>query len=278
MYHGAVVPGFPQHPHRGFETVTIVRKGLIDHSDSLGAAARFGRGDVQWLTAGRGVVHSEMFPLLDDAGPEPARAVPDLAEPARPPTSSPTRTSRCSGTTTSRASPPTPGVDGLGDRRAARRRRRRRRHHRTRGRAGPRPTSRSGSSGSTPARAGRCPAATGPDTVRTLYCFEGAGLDVDGTAVGADTAALLEPHRDVALTAGDDGGAVPAAPGPPDRRAGRALRPVRDEHARRARAGVHRLPRDRVRRLAVADRRSRCSRATQGRFARHADGRVETVD
>ena len=69
MYHGQVVPGFPAHPHRGFETVTYVRRGLIDHSDSLGAAARFGRGDVQWLTAGAGVVHSEMFPLLDRDGP-----------------------------------------------------------------------------------------------------------------------------------------------------------------------------------------------------------------
>ncbi|HTH07632.1 MAG TPA: pirin family protein, partial [Ilumatobacteraceae bacterium] len=69
MYHGQVVPGFPAHPHRGFETVTYVRSGLIDHSDSLGAAARFGRGDVQWLTAGAGVVHSEMFPLLDRDGP-----------------------------------------------------------------------------------------------------------------------------------------------------------------------------------------------------------------
>ncbi len=71
MYHGDVVPGFPGHPHRGFETVTIVRRGLIDHSDSLGAAARFGGGDTQWLTAGKGIVHSEMFPLLDKSGPNP---------------------------------------------------------------------------------------------------------------------------------------------------------------------------------------------------------------
>ena len=71
MYHGERVPGFPSHPHRGFETVTIARRGLIDHSDSMGAAARFGRGDVQWLTAGKGIVHSEMFPLLDSTARNP---------------------------------------------------------------------------------------------------------------------------------------------------------------------------------------------------------------
>ncbi|MEZ4453293.1 MAG: pirin family protein [Nannocystaceae bacterium] len=65
MYHGDTIPGFPRHPHRGFETVTLARRGYIDHSDSMGATARFGHGDVQWMTAGKGVVHSEMFPLRE---------------------------------------------------------------------------------------------------------------------------------------------------------------------------------------------------------------------
>ncbi|MBS4539008.1 pirin family protein [Clostridium sp. D2Q-11] len=66
MYYGKTVPGFPVHPHRGFETVTIVLQGFVDHSDSAGLSGRYGAGDVQWMTAGKGMQHAEMFPLVND--------------------------------------------------------------------------------------------------------------------------------------------------------------------------------------------------------------------
>ena len=53
-------PGFPYHPHRGIETVTIVRKGEVQHRDSLGHQGRIGAGDIQWMTSGSGILHEEM--------------------------------------------------------------------------------------------------------------------------------------------------------------------------------------------------------------------------
>jgi redox-sensitive bicupin YhaK (pirin superfamily) len=62
------LPGFPSHPHRGFETVTYMLDGAVEHRDSLGNHGHLGPGCAQWMTAGHGIIHSEM-PIAEAVGP-----------------------------------------------------------------------------------------------------------------------------------------------------------------------------------------------------------------
>ncbi|WP_231367615.1 pirin family protein [Gillisia sp. JM1] len=67
MYHASTMLGFPFHPHRKFETISINNEGYVDHTDSsgtAGAAGRFDAGDVKWMTEGNGIQYLEMFPLV----------------------------------------------------------------------------------------------------------------------------------------------------------------------------------------------------------------------
>ncbi len=204
MYHGDVVPGFPQHPHRGFETVTYVRNGLIDHSDSLGAAARFGRGDTQWVTAGRGIVHCEMFPLLDAERPNPLElfqiwlnlpAADKLVDPYFTmlwDRDTPVlRVEGADGTVAevtviagelAGLTPPPPPPDSY--------------------------ASRPGSDVAIwhirldPGARWELPPATGPDTARVLYVFEGDTVRVAEVELANDTAAVLQADAAVELVAG----------------------------------------------------------------------------
>ena len=203
MYHGRRVPGFPSHPHRGFETVTYVRRGLIDHSDSLGAAARFGRGDTQWLTAGRGIVHAEMFPLLDEEEPNPLElfqiwlnlpAADKMAEPHFAmlwADDTPTVHHRDDD---GRATDVTVIAGRLGDLEPP----------------APPPASWASRPEADVAiwhircEPGACwtmPAAAGAETVRTLYVFAGDGVRIDGQEVAVETGALIRADRDVELEA-----------------------------------------------------------------------------
>lgn len=59
------IAGFPAHPHRGFETVTLIREGLMRHRDSKGNSGVLQPGDIQWMTAGRGIIHSEMPEMVE---------------------------------------------------------------------------------------------------------------------------------------------------------------------------------------------------------------------
>ena len=66
------IAGFPSHPHRGFETVTYLLAGKVRHEDSAGHSGVIETGGIQWMTAGRGIVHAEMFPLRSMDADNPA--------------------------------------------------------------------------------------------------------------------------------------------------------------------------------------------------------------
>jgi len=205
MYHGSVIPGFPQHPHRGFETVTLVRAGLIDHSDSLGAIARFGEGDVQWVTAGSGIVHSEMFPLLRNDAPNHAELFQIwLNLPAANKMASPHFTMLWSEDIPSVESVDASGktttivmvAGSMGEV------------------AAPESPPESWASQADsdvaiwlvtmePGASWDLPAAAGNNTVRVLYPFEGPSISVDGTPIDTGFGAVVRCTSDVTLTAAD---------------------------------------------------------------------------
>lgn len=201
MYHGLEVPGFPQHPHRGFETVTYVRRGIVDHSDSLGATARFGRGDVQWLTAGRGINHAEMFPLLDPEGPNTLELfqiwlnLPSTDKFVEPyftmfwaeeipvvPLGEGARLTVIAGTVG-----PATSLDPPPNSWASR----------------PEADVAIWHVSLDPGATCQLPAATDPEVRRMLYLFSGDTVTVDGTGVGGGTGALVRAEVEATLHAGD---------------------------------------------------------------------------
>ena len=264
MYHGDVVPGFPRHPHRGFETVTLVRRGFIDHSDSLGATARFGQGDAQWMTAGRGIVHSEMFPLRERDAPNPAELFQIwLNLPRADKMVDPYFTMLWS-----HAIPEHVFRDEE-DRRHPRRDRGRRPRRadgasasaRTRGRRAPTPTSPSGRS-RWPRRTVDAAGGRARRPAHALLLPRKQRTGRRSTSRPRTPASRVRADAPVTLQNGEGRKRAPAPPGPPDRRAGRAPRAVRDERAPRDPAGVRGLPAHGVRRLALAERRPRAPART----------------
>lgn len=276
MYHGSTVPGFPQHPHRGFETITFVRQGLVDHADSLGAAARYGRGDVQWMTAGAGIQHAEMFPLLDTDGPNTLElfqiwmnlpAADKMVEPhfsmlwdheiprhvVQRSVDEPAATITVIAGELAGHTPPSPPPSSW----AAR----------------PEADVALWHVVLEPGAAWNMPAARGDDTVRVLYVFDGDGVVVEGEPVGGATGAVVDPTRALELRAdghvellvmqGRPIGEPVAQQGPFVMNTEAEIRQAFDDYRRTQFGG---WPWD------TADP----THGTNGeRFARHADGHVE---
>lgn len=207
MYHGSDVPGFPQHPHRGFETITYVRQGHVDHADSLGATARFGQGDTQWMTAGSGIQHAEMFPLVRVDGDNPLELFQIwLNLPAADKMVDPYFTMLWSHRTprvvekddAGRRTEITVIAGRLGDAEPAT----------------PPPDSWAAKADADvavwhihmePGAEWVLPAARGAQTGRVLYAFEGSTVSIAGTPIEAGTGAAVDAGADAALVAGASG-------------------------------------------------------------------------
>jgi quercetin 2,3-dioxygenase len=283
MYHGSTVPGFPVHPHRGFETITFVRKGLIDHADSMGAAARYGRGDVQWMTAGRGIQHAEMFPLLDRDGPNTAElfqiwinlpADDKMVEPhftmlwdhdipRHVVTDDDGRTAEITVIAGALAGhePPSPPPNSWAARAEA--------------------DVALWHAVLEPGASWTVPVAASDDAVRVLYVFEGDGLSVrnaagDGDTVGGSTGVVVDSQQALILTATTHTEVLVMQGRPigePVAQQGPFVMNTHDEilqafaDYRRTQFGGWPWDRD-----------DPTHGATTGRFARHADGRVEEAD
>jgi redox-sensitive bicupin YhaK (pirin superfamily) len=279
MYHGEVVPGFPQHPHRGFETVTLARRGYIDHSDSLGAAARFGRGDAQWLTAGGGIVHSEMFPLLDPSQPNPVELFQIwLNLPAEDKLAKPHFAmlwqAQIPRHVFSDAAGRTTEVTTVAGELA--------------GKAPPSPPPKSWASRPDTDVAIWClrlqagarwvlPKAKHPEAIRTLYFFAGSSLKVDDRSLNTHSVAVVRCDIEVELEAGPDGCELLMLQG----------RPIGEPIAQHGPFVMN--SREEIQQAFVDYQRTRFGGwpwpsddpvhgREAGRFAKHIDGRIEKVD
>jgi len=276
MYHGSTVPGFPQHPHRGFETITYVRSGYCDHSDSIGAISRFGQGDTQWMTAGRGVVHSEMFPLLDADNPNPLELFQIwLNLPATDKMVDPYFTMLWKHETPNITSDDgdvdvTVIAGAVGNVEAIT----------------PPPNSWASRAEADvaiwhlrfdPGARWLLPPAQGAETKRLLYAFAGSGLTIDGDSLDSGNGAMLETDTPLEVVAGDEGVECIILQG----------RPIGEPVAR---YGPFVMNTDDEIRQAFSDYQQTGfggwpwptpdpdhGRAKR-RFARHADGRIETID
>ncbi len=279
MYHGDVVPGFPAHPHRGFETVTIARRGFIDHSDSLGATARFGKGDVQWLTAGAGIVHCEMFPLVEQTEPNPLElfqiwlnlpAADKLCEPHFAMLWQKDIPRHVFTDATGRKTEITTVAGALEGRRPP----------------SPPPHSWASRPDSDVAiwtitmEAGAkhtLPPASDERTMRTLYFFRGTTLHIGGEAIGAKTAAVVASDAPVEIEAGVDGAEILLLQGRPIGEPVVQYGPFVMNSRAEVQQAMLDYQRTRFGKWPWKDDAPVHARS-EGRFARHADGRIERND